>query len=125
MERIPTSLSVASDTFLNPPPPGDIYNRQRLYQVKDQFGDPLQKAGMSVIESYSTATGSNPCFVGEIETGDNVQTNNVGQFKDNYKMGGENIPVPCQSQSTQTINVAARQLVQFTVIWTHSTVFVD
>lgn len=123
LENIPTSLSVVSDMFLNPPPGGDIYNRERHYQVKDQFGGPLQKAGMSVTENYSTPSGSTPCFVGPINR-DEAETNSSGQFKDNYKMGGSP-PVPCQSQATQTINVDGHQVVQFTVIWTHSTVFVD
>ncbi|MGH9241447.1 MAG: hypothetical protein ACRD3G_25650 [Vicinamibacterales bacterium] len=123
LEQIPTSLSVVSDTFLNPPPAGNIYNRERHYQVMDQFAGPLHKAGLSVTEGYSTPVHNPACFAGGIPTGEDT-TNSSGQFKDNYLMGGMP-PVPCQSQATQTISVDGRQVGQFTVTWTHSTVSVS
>ncbi len=121
LELLPTWLTVVSDTFLSPPGDGLIYNRERTYQVHDQFGAPLEKGGYLVAEDYSNPSGqSNPCFLGVPDT-DWTLTNNQGRFADNYYMGGSP-PANCQSAVTQRIWVDGRKVLQHEVIYTDTTV---
>jgi hypothetical protein len=115
--RTPTSLSVVSDNYISP---GSYnYNRERILQVLDQYGVPMQIAGMAVTESYSPNPPSGNCTSSTITTGSGA-TNSDGKFQDNYYLAGG--PNPCSSSSTQTVRVNGRTVATFSVTWHYSTV---
>jgi hypothetical protein len=120
LERRPTSLSVASDQYITPES-GQLYNRERHYQVRDQFGEPLQRGGMTVTENYSDLQGN--CGIGEVTIGQG-STNGSGQFKDNYWLGGSP-PNPCTQTATQRHYVNGTQVSTFSVQWTRTSVSIN
>jgi hypothetical protein len=78
LRRIPSGLQVFADFWWIPPPSGQLYNRERHYQVLDQFGQPLQRQ-MQLEEFYQNVIGN--CHgTNEIETGGGA-TNSSGQLK--------------------------------------------
>lgn len=118
--RVPFSLSKVTEGYTDPPPPP--YNYHVVYQVRDQYGDPLPgniPGGLFVVEWYNPPSGSGNCSVGEIETGGNRYADAAGQFPDDYFLGS-GAPNPCTTTATQYIAVNQRLVSQKTITWRYS-----
>jgi hypothetical protein len=102
------SVAISSDIYTDPPP--SPYNRQRIYRIRDQFGQYMSSANKwFVTEAYTPASGSSvagqpKCNSGDIATSGNIYVNSSGQFQDNYSLnGGTN---PCTTIANQQIFVS-------------------
>ncbi len=122
--KTPTSLSIVSSEYLNAPPAP--YDYLRIYQIRDQNGQPMQGFGSSalnVTESYTPNPASGNCSASTISTGGGYAFDN-GQFIDNYTLTGSP-PNPCTSTSTQKHFVNGHQVSTISVTWTYSGVTVS
>lgn len=123
---VPTSLSVVegSETYVDPPRPA--YNKERIYQILDQNGNPMQgyaPNGPLVSESYAPNPPSGNCTTSSISTASGYADGN-GRFPGNY-IADSNIPDPCTSTSTQNHYVNGRRVSEYTVTWTYSGVTIQ
>ena len=120
--KVPTSLSVVSETYTDPPPPP--YAKRLVYQILDQNGQPMNgyAPGLYVTETYTPNPASGNCTSSTITTGSGYADAN-GRFTDDYTLGA-GAPDPCSSTSTQKHSVNGRQVSTKTVNWTYSGVTV-
>ena len=120
---VPSSLGVASDSYVAGPPPP--YDRRRIYQIYDQFGRPMRgdiPGGLWIDESYSPDPPSGNCTSQPVTTGSGY-ANADGTFPDDYTLSSG--PNPCSSSSTQVHYVNGRQVSTFSVTWTYDGVSVQ
>ncbi len=115
---VPTSLYLVSSTKTGE---CNDYNRNRVYEVRDQFGNAMAQAGMTVLETWTTLN-PNGCNVPNPQQGGG-STNNQGRFQDDIFLHGAAMcnPSPscpsCSSTATQTIRVNGYNVGTRTVTW--------
>jgi hypothetical protein len=104
--RVPTFITLVSETYL---PTTKAYELFRVYQVMDQYAQPLMVANMACTESWSPTTpgscgfGVQQCILGDFETSP-TSTNLDGQFGDTYSLNNC-IAEGCCSRGTQTWSI--------------------
>ncbi len=120
--QTPTSLGLTYEQYISPQP-GQLYNKERHYQVLDQNGQAITKSGMHITETWPSNQINGNCFITGPTPGQ-ADTNSNGEFKDNYYLG-TGAPNPCTSTAVQHHFVNGTQVSTFNATYTHSGVTIQ